>query len=58
MPTAAEHQAKIETYDRTGLLQFWQSIQDRNTPDWSPGKAFEYFILRAFQLEGEEAKTL
>ncbi|MGD1906718.1 MAG: restriction endonuclease [Leptolyngbyaceae cyanobacterium] len=51
MPTAADYQAEIENYDRAELLQFWQSIQDRNTLDWPPGKAFEYFILRAFQLE-------
>ncbi|EKU97318.1 hypothetical protein Lepto7375DRAFT_6499 [Leptolyngbya sp. PCC 7375] len=51
MPTAADYQSRIETYDRPELFQFWQSIQDRNTPDWAPGKAFEYFILRAFQLE-------
>ena len=51
MPTAADYQAEIENYDREELLQFWQSIQDRNTLDWPPGKAFEYFILRAFQLE-------
>ncbi|NEZ67035.1 hypothetical protein D0962_30515 [Leptolyngbyaceae cyanobacterium CCMR0082] len=54
MTTAADYQSRIETYGYEELLQFWQSIQDRNTPDWAPDKAFEYFILRAFQLEGAD----
>lgn len=26
-------------------------IEAGNTPGWEPGKALEYFVLRAFQLE-------
>ena len=33
---------------------FWPFDADREraTPDWDSGKAFEYLILRAFELEG------
>jgi hypothetical protein len=34
----------------------WQHIQAGNTPDWDSGKAFEYLILRAFELEGAEVR--
>lgn len=43
---------KISEYDWDDLLNFWKSIEAGNTPSWQPGEAFEYLILRAFQLEG------
>jgi hypothetical protein len=52
MPGANDYQQQIEALDQTALLELWQDIQDRNTPDWEPGRAFEYLVLRAFQLEG------
>jgi hypothetical protein len=32
------------------------SIEAGNTSGWAPGKAFEYLVLRAFQLEGAEVR--
>ena len=51
MTSFADYQARIETYGQAQLLQLWQAIKARHTPDWPPGKALEYLILRAFQLE-------
>lgn len=35
---------------------FWLAIKDRETPGWPPGKAFEYLILRMFELSGAEVR--
>ena len=52
MPSAAEdYQAKIESLGYKDLLKLWQNIRDGTVADWPSGKAFEYLILRAFQLE-------
>jgi len=32
----------------------WSNILLKNTPGWQPGIAFEYLILRAFELEGAD----
>ena len=47
---------KILQYDWAGLLNLWQSIEVGDTPGWEPGKAFEYLVLRTFQLEGAEVR--
>jgi Restriction endonuclease len=54
MTTAAEYQRRIETYDRVQLLDLWTQIQACDTPNWEAGKALEYLIIRAFQLEGAD----
>ena len=38
--------------DREALLRLWQGIQNGDTPDWPSGRAFEYLIIRAFELDG------
>jgi Restriction endonuclease len=47
-----EAEAKIQTLDWGGLRDLWMKIQAGDTPDWDQGKAFEYLILRIFQLDG------
>lgn len=43
---------QIRTLDRLGLLRLWEWIQaGRPLKGWAEGKAFEYLILRAFELE-------
>jgi hypothetical protein len=50
-----ENENRIKTYkDLEELKVLWQDIQNKNTPDWGGGKALEYFLLRAFELEGAE----
>jgi Restriction endonuclease len=45
-------EAKIQALDWAGLRELWGKIQSGDTPDWDPGKAFEYLVVRAFQLDG------
>jgi Restriction endonuclease len=45
-------EAKIQALGWAGLRDLWTRIQNRDTPDWDPGKAFEYLVLRIFQLDG------
>ena len=54
MPSEAEYVRKISDYDSADrLLDLWKAIEGRNTsPVWAAGKALEYLVLRAFQLEG------
>jgi hypothetical protein len=52
VPTAEEYEAMIQVLDWPGLGALWEGIKTRNTPGWDAGKAFEYLVLRAFQLDG------
>jgi hypothetical protein len=54
MASDRDYKIKIQKLQSKGLLKLWQHIQARNNPDWGSGKALEYFILRAFELEGAE----
>jgi hypothetical protein len=54
MATAAEYEQRITSYGWDDLLNLWSQIQSGDNPDWEPGKALEYLVLRAFQLEGSE----
>lgn len=56
MPTALEYQKRIEQYDQSQIERLWVQISERNPTGWEPGKAFEYLILRAFQLRGAEVR--
>jgi len=47
-----EAEARIRELDWGGLRDLWMKIQDRDTPDWDQGKAFEYLIPRIFELDG------
>ena len=54
LPTDSEYIERISALDRAGLLALWELIEgDTSGADgWEPGKAFEYLVLRAFQIEG------
>lgn len=54
MASADWYRTAIQQKSWDDLDQMWEQIIERNTPSWEPGKAFEYFILRAFQLGGAE----
>jgi hypothetical protein len=57
MNTSADYERMISQYDREGLLRPWKEIEENGqAPGWEPGKAFEYVILRAFQIEGAEVR--
>lgn len=52
MPSAADYEQRITTYDWEDLRNLWQGITVGETPGWDPGKAMEYLVLRSFQLDG------
>lgn len=54
MPTEQEYKLAIQACDHNSLLTLWNDIKNQNTPNWDAGKAFEYMILRAFEIEGAE----
>ncbi len=54
MTTDAEYQGRITTYNWDDLIKLWSEIESGNTPNWDAGKALEYLVLRAFQLNNAE----
>jgi hypothetical protein len=52
MATETDYQQRITAYDHAQLLTLWEEIQADDTPGWEPGKAFEYLVIRSFELEG------
>jgi hypothetical protein len=56
MTSGTEYESKILRYDWNDLFGLWKSIESGNTPEWEPGKALEYLVLRAFQIEGAEIR--
>lgn len=56
MATASEYQQRIQHCDWTALKELWQQIENRDTPNWEAGKAFEYLVVRMFELDGATVK--
>jgi Restriction endonuclease len=52
MPNREEYEAMILPLGWHDLRSLWERIKIRDTPGWDGGKAFEYLVLRAFQLDG------
>jgi hypothetical protein len=52
MTTEFDYRQRISQYSPTQLIDLWEQIQTKETPDWDPGKALEYVVLRAFEIEG------
>ena len=48
----ADYVDMISGLNHANLLDLWEQIEQGDTPDWPPGKAFEYLVLRAFELDG------
>ncbi len=43
----------VRSLGRNGLLHLWEQVKDgENLEPWPQGKAFEYLVLRAFELDG------
>jgi hypothetical protein len=47
-----EYERKISEYDWDNLSALWESIESGTAEGWGAGRAFEYLVLRAFQLDG------
>jgi hypothetical protein len=56
MPTREEYESMIQPFGWAELRALWDRIKVRDTPGWGGGKAFEYLVLRAFQLNGAEVR--
>ncbi len=56
MATAVDYEKMIKSLQWDGLRSLWRDIEDRQTLGWDAGKAFEYLVLRAFELDGAEVK--
>lgn len=56
MPTSEEYVVKIQQLAWSELRDLWERIKNRDTPGWDGGKAFEYLVLRAFQLNGADVR--
>ncbi|MEA5485452.1 MULTISPECIES: restriction endonuclease [Pseudanabaena] len=56
MATAAEYESIIKSLQWDGLRSLWYEIAKRDTPSWESGKAFEYLVIRAFELDGAEVR--
>ncbi len=54
MSAGEEYVNRIRLLDWDGLLSLWEEIRSGNTPEWPSGKALEYLVLRAFELDGAE----
>lgn len=53
MPTDAEYETLIRRHANWDELRtLWNAITTGDTPEWAPGKAFEYLVLQAFHLDG------
>ncbi len=51
--TKTEYISTIKAYKtHSDLVNLWSGILEKETPGWQPGIAFEYFVLRAFEIEG------
>jgi hypothetical protein len=52
MPTNAEYEAAIRRLKWSGLQKLWENIKSGSIDPWWPkGKAFEYLVIRMFELD-------
>ncbi len=52
---ASEHEKAVRAKhlkERAELIGLWEQIKVGDTPQWERGDAFEYLIIRAFDIEG------
>ena len=49
---------KAESLGLIDVFQLWQDIKDGTVHDWNSGRALEYLIVRAFQLDVEAETEL
>lgn len=56
MVTPSKYEQWIRVIDWNGIQEMWKSLRAGHAPGWDPGKAFEYLILRAFELDGAEVR--
>lgn len=51
--TAKGLEMEARAWERADLLRIWDAIKaGQSIAGWPPGKAFEYLVVRAFEIEG------
>jgi hypothetical protein len=50
MPTNDEYESAIRAMRWPGLMKLWEQIKAGDVAWWEPGKAFEYLVVRIFEL--------
>ncbi len=56
MATPEERKVQIKRLKWPGLRKLWADIKAGNAAGWDPGEAFEYLVLRAFELDKAEVR--
>lgn len=56
MPGRKEYESLVGKLKWSGLKKLWEAIKSKDTPGWLPGKAFEYLVLRMFELDEAEVR--
>ena len=56
MTSAKQYEEMITSLHWDELRNLWKQIESRDTPLWDAGKAFEYLVLRVFQLDGAKVR--
>ncbi len=51
MPSGAEYEGKITSYDWNGLVNLWSQIESGNTPGWDSGKALLNVVFQITTLQ-------
>jgi len=55
--TAGDLEAEARTWEREDLIRIWENLQARQpVKRWEAGKAFEYLVVRAFEIDGLRAR--
>lgn len=48
---------EAQAWKQTDLHDLWQKVKDKiPVPSWTPGKLFEYLVIRAFDAEGTSVR--
>ena len=50
------YEKRISNFGWDELATLLSAVEKGQTPGWKPGKAFEYLIIRAFQLDGADVR--
>ncbi|MGI8430253.1 MAG: hypothetical protein ACR2OB_13365 [Solirubrobacteraceae bacterium] len=56
MSSPWEYETRIRALGWDDLRALWSAIERRDTPGWEAGKALEYLVIRAFELDGAQVR--
>ncbi|MCI0455526.1 MAG: hypothetical protein L0Z62_00935 [Gemmataceae bacterium] len=56
MAKPQEREAQIKKLGWSGLQKFLTAVRAGDPPGWDQGEAFEYLVLRAFELDGAQVR--